>query len=236
MADLNSKSDPVKKFKFVTMNNVADPADLDVEKGECVLLANVDPDNDGGVSRADRTLAGLVFQPVTETMGSRNYWAVGNTVLCDKALSDDVDARFSTVITLDDPITMIRRVDGGLYIGSTGELHYLSGTDIQAGGFDDVWSLPYGVIMGTGCHIKGELVPAAGVAGNCCIFASHRGVIVGAPGGKIVNLSQDKISYSYGRIGRAMVRETKGLAHYIFDPGTGTPAYNALPDLGLPIL
>ena len=170
---------PSTTFPFLTMNNVIDPAELDPAKGECADLVNVDVDDRGGVTVRDSLIAGLVAQPVTEIMGSRNYWAVGNTVYCSRAMEDDEDQRFSIVISLDDMITMIRRVDGGMFIGSTTELHYLSGTDPQAEGFSDRWTLPYGVILGTGCHVRGELVPAASMTGNCCIFASHRGVNVG---------------------------------------------------------
>lgn len=109
---------PAASFPFLTMNNVADPADLDPAKGECVDLINVDVDSRGGVTVRDSLIAGLLAQPVTEIMGSRNYWAVGNTVYCSRAMDDDEDQRFSIVISLDDMITMIRRVDGGLYVGS----------------------------------------------------------------------------------------------------------------------
>lgn len=218
---------PAASFPFLTMNNVADPADLDPAKGECVDLVNVDPDNRGGVSVRDSLIEGLVAQPVTEIMGSRDYWAVGNTVYCSRAMEDDEDQRFSIVISLDDMITMIRRVDGGLYIGSTTELHFLAGTDPQAEGFTDGWTLPYGVILGTGCHVRGELVPAAGMTGNCCIFASHRGVIVGGPSGQIVNLSQGKVSYEYGLYGTALVREKNGQAHYLFTTSNINSAHNA---------
>lgn len=73
---------PAASFPFLTMNNVADPADLDPAKGECVDLINVDVDSRGGVTVRDSLIAGLLAQPVTEIMGSRNYWAVGNTVYC----------------------------------------------------------------------------------------------------------------------------------------------------------
>jgi hypothetical protein len=215
-------------FAFLTMNNVTDPADLDPAKGECVDLVNVDTDNRGGVCVRDALVSGLTAQPLTEIMGSRAYWAVGNTVYCSRAMEDDEDERFSIVISLDDMITMIRRVDGGLYIGSTTELHFLAGTDPQGEGFTDQWTLPYGVIAGTGCHVRGELVPVAQMMGNCCIFASHRGVIVGGPGGQIVNLSQGKVSYEYGLFGSAMVREQGGQAHYLFTTSNVTPAHNPL--------
>jgi hypothetical protein len=237
-------ADKVITFKFKGMNNVDDPADVGAPERdnysrvkaytEAVDLVNVDPGNDGNITPRSAVIAGLVFQPVTETMGSRNYWAVRNTVYCSKALNDATDERFNTIISLDDTITMIRRVDGGLYIGSTAELHFLLGTDPQVGGgFKDEWSLPYGVIMGTGCRIKGELVPVAKLSGNCCIFASHRGVIVGGPGGVVTNLSQNKVSYEYGYYGRAMVREENGEAHYVFDPDAGVGAYNAFRALNL---
>lgn len=224
------------RFLFNGMNNVSDPGDIDClnpkssQYGQCVDLVNVDCDNDGGIARRAGLVSGLVQQPVTESMGSRNYWALGNTVYCSKALAEDEDRRYSTVISCDDMITMIRRVDGGLYVGTTAELHYLHGTDPQAGGFDDNWTLPYGVILGTGLHVKGELLPPAlQMAGNCCIFATQRGVMVGAPGGRTVNLSQDTVSYEYGLTGKAMLRESGGLVHYLFTTSATNPAYNKPP-------
>ena len=234
-------------FKFVTMNNVDDPVDIGGQSDDiqgrrsntystCVDLVNFDSDNEGNIAVRDALISGLIQQPVSDSMGSRNFWAVGNTVYCSVAGADDEDKRFSTVISLDDMITMIMRVDGGLYVGSTHELHYLHGTDPQDGeGFVDTWSLPYGVILGTGCRIKGEIVPAAGMQGNCCIFASHRGVIVGGPGGTTRNLSQDKVSYEYGLTGKSMVREKGGLVHYLFTTSKTNPAYNKLPAFTFPI-
>ena len=223
-------------FKFYTMNNVEDPTSLQTGKGVCADIVNADSDSSGGIALRDANIIGLAFQPVTESMGSRDYWAVGNTVYCSKALSDDTDDRFTKVISLDDTITMIRRVDGGLFIGSTTELHFLTGTDPQFGdGFTDTWTLPYGVIMGTGCHVRGELIPLAQMSGNCCIFASHRGVIIGGSGGQIFNLSHGKVSYEFGYYGKAFIREKNGQAHYIFSPDVGNEAYNIFPDLNLPI-
>lgn len=229
----------VSVFKFQTMNNVNDPSDLvqnvKAVRFEVADLVNVDCDNDGGVQVRKALITGLIQQPVDDFMGSRHYWAAGNTVYCDKALDDEIDERFSTVISLDNMITMIRRVDGGMFVGTTNELHFLQGTDPLAGGFNDVWSLPYGVIMGTGIHIRGELVPVGGFAGNCCIFASHRGVIVGGSGGNIANISQDKVSYPHGLTGKACVREENGLVHYLFTTSQDTPAYNVLTQITLDI-
>lgn len=228
-------------YTFQTMNNVTDPADLRVQPtkthpgGECVDLVNVDTDNDSGISVRAAVIDGLVQHPVGDTMGARRYWAVGNTVYCSVALSDAEDKRYSTVISLDDMITMIIRVDGGLYVGSTKETHYLHGTDPQAGGFQDQWTLPYGVIMGTALHVRGELVPVAQMQGNCAIWASQRGVMVGGPGGITVNLSQNKVSYPYGLTGKAWLREQNGLVHYLFQTSDTNAAYNLLPDLNLDI-
>ena len=226
-------------FRFLTMNNMDDPADLDPKKGECVDLVNVDPDNDGGIATRNGLITGLIQQPVTEEYGGRIYWAIGNRVVCNKALmdADDTDARFDTVIALDDMITMIRRVDGGLYVGTTTDLHFLPGTDPQAGdGFGDVWIKEYGgVILGTGCHIRGDKVPIAEMAGNCCIFATHQGVVVGGPGGQTVNLSRRKVSYAYGLTGKSCVREENGLIHYLFTTSKTNPAYNELPAFTFPV-
>lgn len=41
------------EYKFNTMNNVSDPADLDIDKGECALILNADVGTDGSVSRRD---------------------------------------------------------------------------------------------------------------------------------------------------------------------------------------
>lgn len=231
------------EFRFHGMNNVDDPADVgkrydaNARKtySECIDIVNCDIDNDGGISDRPALVDYLVQQPVSDSMGARNYWPVGNTVYCSKALSTEEDERYSTVISLDNMITMILRVDGGMYVGSTHELHFLSGTDPQEGGFTDMWSLPYGVILGTGCHIKGELVPAAGMAGNCAIFATQRGVFVAGAGGNIVNLSQNKVSYEYGLTGKACVREANGLVHYLFTTSAVNPAYNKLPAFTFPV-
>lgn len=214
------------KFKFFSMNNVLDPTDL--KPGESVDICNFDPDNDGGIATRPALVAGLVQQPVNDMyrLGGRSYFAVGNTVYCTVALSAEVDERFSTVISLDDMVTMILRVDGGLYVGSTQQLHFLSGTDPQSGGFQDVWSLPWGVIMGTGLPIKGEKVPAAGMSGNCAIFATTQGVVVGGPGGQIKNLSENRVSYPYGITGKATIREQGGLIHYLFTTALSNPAFN----------
>jgi hypothetical protein len=214
------------RFKFFSMNNVIDPADL--KAGECVDICNWDCDNDGGISTRSPFITGLVQQPVQDNyrLGGRSYFAVGNTVLCTVALSASVDERFATVISLDDMITMIVRVDEGLFVGSTKELHFLSGTDPQQGGFHDVWALPWGVITGTGLPIKGEKVPIAEMSGNCAIFATTQGVVVGGPGGRIKNLSENRVSYPYGITGKAMIREQGGLVHYLFTTALSQSAFN----------
>ena len=214
------------RFKFFTMNNVLDPTDL--KPGECVDICNWDCDNDGGISTRPPLVTGLVQQPVQDNyrLGGRAYFAVNNTVFCTVALSTDVDNRFATVISLDDLITLVIRVDEGLYVGSTKELHFLSGTDPQHGGYRDVWALPWGVIMGTGLPIKGEKVPVAGMSGNCAIFATTQGVVVGGPGGSIKNLSENRVSYPYGITGKAMIREQGGRIHYLFTTDPNQPAFN----------
>jgi hypothetical protein len=206
---------------------------LDISKGECVDLVNVDPDNDGNIARRPATVSELAFQPITESMFGRDYWAVGNKVYCSKALDDASDERYSLVIALDDAITMIRRTDAGLWIGSMAEIHFLAGKDPQDGGFEDIHVAPYGVIMGTGCTVKGELCPVAQMGGTCAIFASHRGVCIGDSTGRMVNLSQNKVSYDYGNYGSAAVREKNGLVHYLFQTSDLLPAYNQLPALNL---
>ncbi len=217
---------PSLTFKFLTMNNVKDPSDL--SEGECVDIVNFDVDNDGGIATRPAYIQPLVQQPVSDinNLGGRSYFAVANTVRSSRALADDEDSRFSLVISLDDMVTMIKRVDGGLYVGSTKQLHFLSGTDAQVGGFQDVWALPWGVILGTGMNIKGEKVPVAELSGNCCIFASTQGVIVGGPRGEIRNLSQNKVSYPFGTVGKAAIVENKGIIQYLFTTSSENSAYN----------
>lgn len=81
-------------FSFIGMNNVTDPAYLDITKGECELLVNVDPNNKGGfVTRKGYTQV----SPIATHSG----WGNGiDAYYVSEAILYHFDGTTSTAITV----------------------------------------------------------------------------------------------------------------------------------------
>jgi hypothetical protein len=115
---------------------------------------------------------------------------------------------------------MVARIEsrqgGGLFVSAGDETFWLQGTDpMVEGGMSQLSVAPYAAIPGTAYPIKGELLGIQGLAGNCLMWASTRGVCVGAAGGYFNNVTQDRFMFPAAAAGSALVREQNGLAHFI---------------------
>lgn len=136
------------------------------------------------------------------------------------------DVRDNVAMMSGNRITMLGRVDDGLFVGTDTEVLFLSGTDPVEGEFQFRQVLPYGVIQNTCQRTTGSKVQIAQMSGSVIVFATYQGVVVGGNGGKVVNLSEGKVSYAHGTIGASLLREEKGEVHYIFNPDAGMAAHN----------
>lgn len=81
-------------FSFVGMNNVTDPAYLDLTKGECELLVNVDPNNRGGfVTRKGYTQV--------NALSTHSGWGNGiDAYYVSEAILYHFDGTTSTAVTI----------------------------------------------------------------------------------------------------------------------------------------
>lgn len=160
----------------------------------------------------------------------RVYHAKDNTVYCTDVFDlEHSDARHKHVLTLQSKITMVRRVEDGLYIGSEKQTHFLKGNDIVEGGFDLTILADYGVVLGTCNATTGDYFPEAKTYGLVAIWTSHRGICTGGAGGNFKNHSVGIVSIPECQQGASLIREENGLRQYITTITGNTTEYNPYP-------
>lgn len=152
-----------------------------------------------------------------EFYNGRLYIANGNCIYCTKSFNLSVmDERMCVIATYDCPVTMIRRVDDGMYVSTEREVFFLQGDDpFGEGGFKQEILASTGCIKGTAIKTNGDAFPAADIQGSVVVFATPKGIFVGGNGGSYKNLSFDKISYGYGERGAAAYYEKNGEHYYL---------------------
>lgn len=152
-----------------------------------------------------------------EFYNGRLYIASGNTLYCtDPFTVEWMDERFNVVDIYDDPITMVKSVDSGIFVSTTRQLIYLGGVDPFINeGFNRSSLLSYGIIKGTAIKTFGDAFPVAGIDGEIIVAATSKGIVILANGGKYNNISFDKISYGYGDRGSGLYYENNGSNFYI---------------------
>jgi hypothetical protein len=166
------------------------------------------------------------------------------SLICSDSLDtpggiESMDERFNIVANFEGKATMVFRVDNGLWIGTDREIFFLFGDDAlfeehsnwsgnsYRGGYKSQKSIaPYGVVSGTVRPIEGELTSIENLKGNCGIFMSNRGICICGPDGYFTNLTQFTAALESGTKGTAIVREDKGVVHYICCVQNPQDAYN----------
>ena len=166
-----------------------------------------------------------------------NYLGKPCALVCSDTLDtagwlESMDVRENIVASFDGEGSMVARIEAeagsGLFVSSTIETFWLGMRDaVLDGGFTAQVSVaPYPAIPGTVLPIKADLLGIKGLTGNCAIWASARGVCLGAAGGFFMNLTDEKVSYPSGARGAAMLREHRGQVHYVFAIQGEDGAYN----------
>jgi hypothetical protein len=298
-------------FMFGGLNNVLDPYNLDIDKGDLAEAINVDIDNTNSISRRDgyslitSTTTGhsgwsdgvislyadgqylkrfdgttstnidvittglhmyyckandvvvysngiesgivggdftqtSVFSPdfkfatdfgiCLEFQNGRVYHAKENSVFCTDVFdAEHTDIRHSLVLTVRSKITMIKRVEGGLFVGSEQQTHFLKGNDIQEGGFDLVIIADYGVIPRTDVASVGEYFPESKASGPIAVWTSKRGICTGGANGHFINHSLGIVSIPEANQGAALIRDANGYRQYITTLMGSTTEYNPYP-------
>jgi len=150
-----------------------------------------------------------------EFYNGRLYFSRGNNLYCTDTFDvEHVDVRHARVATFPHTITMCRRVEDGLVVGTEKFIYFLSGNDILDAGFEQITIAQAGVIYGTSCRINAEYVPESQARDTLVIFLSTAGICTAAPGGHYVNHSFKEVSFDIGSEGTALVRNERGVVLY----------------------
>lgn len=146
--------------------------------------------------------------------GSRMLYAVNNVLYYSIPFSYElVDFRFN-YIPFNSKIDVIGVVKDGIYIGTSTEIFFLSGTDIA-----DVKLMTkvadYGVVPGSKVYGDGSIIGDGETQQPLPIWTSKQGIVVGLPGGELVNVTQKQADISKGIKGAALFRQEDGQSHYV---------------------
>ena len=160
----------------------------------------------------------------TATQGGRNlefyngrlYYSRGNTLYCSDVFDvEHTDIRFNRVATFQHTITMCKRVEDGLWVGTEKYVYFLKGDDIREGGFEQTIIAKAGVVYGTACKTNAEYVPEAQTINNVVLFLTTAGICSGSNSGKYINHSFNEMSFDVGASGTATIRNEHGISQYV---------------------
>jgi hypothetical protein len=137
------------------------------------------------------------------------YLAVGNMVYRTDA--DDVQQRDSRKkpFVFNAPVTMMLALENGMYFGAD-KVYWLSGRAPE----DFMSNMAYDgqVVENTGVVYDGSL---SGGAEKTAAFTATDGVCLGLDGGQVTNYTLNKVKFTNGQRGAAIVRKSQELNQYI---------------------
>lgn len=167
-----------------------------------------------------------------EFYNGRVYHAKNNSVYCTDIFDiEHSDVRHQHVATFKDKVTMIRRVEDGLYIGTLGWTYFLAGNDIIEGGFEQQTIADYGVILGTDVSSTGDFFPESKARNQIVIWTSTRGICTGGASANFINHSIGIVSIPEVNQGAGLLRDINGIRQYIVTLIGDPTEYNPYPDI-----
>ncbi len=117
-------------------------------------------------------------------------------------------------VPFSDVITMIAPVKDGVWLGLGGQVVWLTGTTPET--WDYRAAADYGVIPGTAFFADSGVIGDGQSTGEMvAFFASKRGLCVGLPGGKLINLTDARFAYPIQDRGAGVVRRHRGMNQFV---------------------
>lgn len=115
------------------------------------------------------------------------------------------------------PITLVQPVDGGVFVGTEGELAFLGGTEFDKLSYVQVLDGP--TVLGSGVAVRGELVKRGqGVGqGAAMICIAGRGLVAGFSDGGIVRMTEGRYATDVAEVA-ATFRMVNGAPQYLAVP------------------
>lgn len=163
----------------------------------------------------------------------RIYLAQGRTLWATEMFAYNLVDKTRNFMFFEHDITAIGTVTDGIYVGTTSDAWFVSGT-ISGGGMKRASVLGSGVLPGSMVSVPKELAnpPEAGRSGKevniALYFMSDGGLCVADDGGEVWNVTEDKYFFPVARRTAAMFRRQDGYNTYVavLDSG-GMPVQNA---------
>jgi len=131
------------------------------------------------------------------------YLAVDNFIFCTKTFNiESMDIRYNVVAGFNAPVTMIKGVADGLFVGTEKGTYFLAGSRVHvqdestisvSRGFTQKKILPFGVIYGSAVTVSADKVELLKTGDLAVTWMTSNGVYAGGTGGKYVNLTDDKM-------------------------------------------
>jgi hypothetical protein len=138
------------------------------------------------------------------------YAAKDDTLYISDPLCDYYDIR-SGYRRFKEKITMLRAVDEGIYI-SDDRIWFIKGKGNDEFERDEVY--PSRAISYTDVRVSGKYIDD-GVEGDVALWTGENGICLGDNGGKVVNLTDARYTFTSTGQGAGFIREKSSVRHYI---------------------
>lgn len=138
------------------------------------------------------------------------YVAVGKILYISDPLSDYYDTRNGYKIFSQD-ITMVRAVDDGLYV-SDDRIWFCHGKSNED--FERIEAYPSRAIPYTDLRVNTQYIND-NLKGNIAMWTSENGICMGDNSGNVVNLTEQRYTFTAHGIGAAFIRESGNVRHYV---------------------
>lgn len=154
---------------------------------------------------------------VTAFWRGRVLVAVGSVLYASKTNGWEVFDFRRDFKQLSAAITLIQPVDDGLYVGTTEELAFLSGTEFDKLVYRQV--IAAGVVLGSGVAVRGELIKQGdGVGqGAAMVCIADRVLVAGFKGGEVIRLTESRYTTAVTEVA-ATFRQVNGIPQYLAVP------------------
>jgi len=112
-----------------------------------------------------------------------------------------------------DTITMVAKVEDGLFVGTLGKTYFLSNRDPGKAALIKVADV--GVIEGTKTYVEGSIIGEGESTELLPVWATTTGFCVGLPNGQVNRVTQKYVTLPQGSLGSAMFRNENGQNHIV---------------------
>ena len=155
-----------------------------------------------------------------ESYNGRIYSAVGNAVLATQALNYDLTRPATDYVLVPDPVTMVKSVVDGIYVGTVHGVTFLDGKEL--GQFTVRPADMLAPIPGSALSVDGGLF---GEPGKGIVWLTKRGWVYAGAGGRVKRLTESQMAIPEYDRAASLYREHDGMRQVMtFVKGGGEAA------------